>query len=102
MVQGYCMKEKAKREMKNPKFELNKLCRPIARGECAKCGTKMYKILPGNEVPADLKAKMAACKSNMPATSRKSKKSKSGGSRKSKGSRKSRKSGGSRKSRTRK
>jgi hypothetical protein len=102
MVTGYCMKCKAKREVKDAKFELNKLGRPIARGKCATCGTSMYKILSAEEgAKAGLKATpgKGSRKSRKSGGSRKSRKSAS----KSKGSRKSRKSAskskGSRKSR---
>jgi len=48
---GYCVKCKAKdREMKNAKVVQMKgkggVVRKAATGDCAKCGTKMYKILP--------------------------------------------------------
>jgi len=48
---GYCVKCKAKdREMKGVKIvEMNGkggVVRNAATGECAVCGTKMYKILP--------------------------------------------------------
>ncbi len=92
MVIAYCLKEKKKVEVKNPKFELNALGRPIARGECSSCGGKVYKILASTEVPADLKAKMP--KKGGARRSRKSKASKA--SRKS--PRKSRKSKRSRRS----
>ena len=49
MVKGYCMKCKEKREIKNAVFEKNKLGRPIARGTCTTCGTKMYAILSKEE-----------------------------------------------------
>ncbi len=48
---GYCVKCKAKdREMKGVKIVEMKgkggMVRKAATGECAVCGTKMYKILP--------------------------------------------------------
>lgn len=61
---GYCVKCKAKdREMKSVKIVDMKgkgdVVRKAATGECAVCGTKMYKILPKdfdessiNEAPA--------------------------------------------------
>lgn len=111
MVQGFCLKEKKKVEIKDPKFELNAKGRPIVRGKCASCNGTVYKILASDEVPADLKAKVAK-KGGASRRSRKSKKSheempkrksrrskRSKKSKKSKGSRKSRKSRGSRKSR---
>jgi len=47
---GYCVKCKAKQEMANVKIVEMKgkggTVRKAATGECAACGTKMYKILP--------------------------------------------------------
>jgi hypothetical protein len=90
MVQGYCLKEKKKVEIKDPKFELNKKDRPVARGVCPSCGTVVYKILKSTEVPADLKAKIPVKKggSSRSAKSKKSKRSHG----KKKASHKSRKS----------
>ncbi len=45
MVQGYCVKCKAKREMKNEKEVTMKNKRKAMKGECTKCGTKMFRIL---------------------------------------------------------
>ena len=59
MVQGYCLKEKKKVEITDPKFALNKLGRAVASGTCTSCGGKVFKLLKSNEIPADLKAKMA-------------------------------------------
>jgi hypothetical protein len=88
MVQGYCLKEKKKVDIKNPEYMLNKKGRAVVRGACPSCGGSVYKILKTTEVPAELKAQM-------------SKLSKKGGaSRKSRGSsRKSHKSPKSHKSR---
>jgi RNase P subunit RPR2 len=44
MVTAYCVKCKAKREMKNPKVVTMKNKRKAVKGTCAKCGTKMFKI----------------------------------------------------------
>ena len=44
MVIGYCMKCKAKREMKNAKAAKMKNGRDCVKGTCIKCGTKMFKI----------------------------------------------------------
>lgn len=98
MVQAWCMKEKKKVTIKDPKFELNGIGSPVARGTCASCGGKVYAILGAKDVPADLKAKSekfkaAKKKGGAQRKSRKSAKStKSRKSRKSTGSRKSRKS----------
>jgi hypothetical protein len=91
MVEGYCLKEKKKVEMKDPKFELNKKGRPIARGTCSSCGGVVYKILKATEVPADLKAKVAAKKGGA-SRKRRSKKSRSKSPARRRKSRKSKKS----------
>jgi len=44
MVEGYCVKCKAKRVMKDAKQITMKNGRPAAQGTCPKCGTKMFKI----------------------------------------------------------
>jgi len=44
MEKGYCMKCRMKREMKNAK-KMVKSGRHFMVGKCAKCGTKMYKIV---------------------------------------------------------
>ena len=43
-MEAYCVKCKAKREMKNPKEITMKNGRPATQGECPKCGTKMFRI----------------------------------------------------------
>ncbi len=43
-MEAYCMKCRAKREMKNPKPIKMKNGRPATQGVCPKCGTKMFKI----------------------------------------------------------
>ena len=43
-MQGYCVKCKAKKEMKNPKAITMKNKRPATQGTCTTCGTKMFKI----------------------------------------------------------
>lgn len=103
MVLGYCLKEKKKVEMKNPKFELNKIGARVAIGVCPSCNTKMYKLLGKDEGPASLvsKRKPSSKKSKKGGASKKSRSRKSKGSKGSKKSR-SRKSKGSRKSRSRK
>lgn len=94
MVEGFCLKEKVTSEIKNPQYELNAKGRPIVRGTCSKCGTKMYKLLGAADVPADLKKKMESFKTKKGGASKKSKnsrKSKQSGSKKSRGSKTSRK-----------
>ena len=45
MVEGYCVKCKHKREMKDSKETVMKNGMKAAKGTCVKCGTKMFKIL---------------------------------------------------------
>jgi RNase P subunit RPR2 len=42
---AYCVKCRAKREMKNPKEVKLKNGRKALSGTCTKCGTKVFKIL---------------------------------------------------------
>ena len=44
MVDGYCVKCKAKKPMKDPKPAKMKNGRDFIRGICPTCGTKMSKI----------------------------------------------------------
>ncbi len=44
MVEAYCVKCKAKQEMKDPEQITMKNGRPATRGSCPSCGTKMFKI----------------------------------------------------------
>ena len=50
MVEGYCMKCKAKREMKDVVEVKMKNGRPAYKGVCTKCGTKMFKIKGKDDV----------------------------------------------------
>lgn len=92
MVEGRCMKCKAKREIESPKYEVNGIGRGIVRGSCKKCGTKIYAILGDKDQPPELRAKVEAWKKSHKkgAAEGGARKSKSRGSRKSSGSRKSR------------
>jgi DNA-directed RNA polymerase subunit RPC12/RpoP len=45
MVKGRCMKCKAEVEMKNPKDTIMKNGMKAAKGECPKCGTKVFRII---------------------------------------------------------
>ena len=51
-MEAYCVKCKAKREMKDPKTVDMKgkggTMRKAATGTCPTCGTKMFKILPND------------------------------------------------------
>ena len=44
LMEAYCMKCRAKREMKNAKAIKMKNGKPATQGVCAKCGTKMFRI----------------------------------------------------------
>jgi Zn finger protein HypA/HybF involved in hydrogenase expression len=43
-MQAYCVKCKAKKEMKDPKQITMKNGRPATQGVCPTCGTKMFRI----------------------------------------------------------
>jgi len=43
-MQAYCLKCRAKREMRNPQKVTLKNGRPAPQGTCPVCGTKMYRI----------------------------------------------------------
>ena len=43
-MEGYCVKCKAKREMKDEKQVTMKNGRPATQGTCSVCSTKMFKI----------------------------------------------------------
>ena len=43
--EGYCVKCKAKREVKNAETVVMKTGRKALKGKCATCGTGVYKIL---------------------------------------------------------
>ena len=44
LMEAYCMKCRAKREMRNPRAIKMKNGKPATQGVCAKCGTKMFRI----------------------------------------------------------
>ncbi len=44
MVEGYCMKCRAKREIKDAKQITMTNGKPAVQGTCPKCSTKMFKI----------------------------------------------------------
>jgi len=46
-MEAYCMKCRAKREIKNAKSIVMKNGRPATQGECPVCGTKVYRIGKG-------------------------------------------------------
>jgi len=43
-MEAYCVKCKAKREMRNPVQVTMKNGKPATQGTCPVCGTKMFKI----------------------------------------------------------
>jgi hypothetical protein len=43
-IEGYCMKCKTKREMRDPKQVIMKNGKKALSGTCVVCGTKMFKI----------------------------------------------------------
>ncbi len=43
-MEAYCVKCRAKKEMKNPKAVTMKNKKPATTGTCPTCGTKMFKI----------------------------------------------------------
>jgi hypothetical protein len=43
-MEGYCVKCRAKKEMKSAKAVTLKNMKPATTGTCSDCGTKMYKI----------------------------------------------------------
>ncbi len=45
-VEAYCVKCKAKREIKDAQKVTLKNGRPAAKGTCPVCGTGMFKVLP--------------------------------------------------------
>jgi NAD-dependent SIR2 family protein deacetylase len=44
LMEAYCMKCRAKREMKDAKKITMKNGKPATQGVCPKCGTKMFRI----------------------------------------------------------
>ncbi len=46
METAYCVKCRAKQEMKDTQKVEMKNGKPAMKGKCSKCGTGMYKILP--------------------------------------------------------
>lgn len=53
MTEGYCVKCKSKKEMKDTKQVQMKNGRPAVQGSCTSCNTKMFKI--GKETTPDKK-----------------------------------------------
>ena len=57
MVEGYCLKEKKKVQVNDPKYEVNARGQPVLKGTCSSCGGKIYKIIKWDEAPAELRSK---------------------------------------------
>ena len=57
-TQAYCVKCKAKREMKNEKPVTMKNGRSAISGVCSTCGTKMFKIGGGTATTPSRKVKL--------------------------------------------
>ena len=53
-MQAYCMKCRAKREMRSPKSIIMKNRRPATQGVCPVCGTKMFRIGKSPRVKANI------------------------------------------------
>ena len=51
-VEGYCLKCRAKKEMKEPKSVTMKHGRKAITGTCHSCGTKMFRIGKGSDMSA--------------------------------------------------
>lgn len=77
MVEGWCMKCKAKKEMVGVEHVKMKNGRPAMKGKCKSCDTKMFKIGDGTKssTSSSKKSKVSK-KSKKGGASRKSKKSK--------------------------
>ena len=58
-MEGYCVKCKTKREMKNATAITMKNGKPATTGTCSTCGTKMFKIGGGGATSTKSKAKVA-------------------------------------------
>ncbi len=54
MSQAYCMKCRAKVEIKNPKQVTLKNKRPATSGTCPKCGTKVFRIGKASRPPVKI------------------------------------------------
>jgi hypothetical protein len=78
MTQGYCMKCKKKQEMSNTQNVLTKTGNSAVKGQCKKCNTNMYVILPkGGSKSKSKKSKSKKSKSKKSKSKKtKSKKSK--------------------------
>ena len=48
-MEGYCVKERAKREIKDPERVVLKNGRPAIKGTCPVCGAKMVRFVKKGE-----------------------------------------------------
>ncbi len=55
MVQGYCVKEKVKREMKNPQIKQTSRGGYMGQGICSVCGTKMSAMMSKDDAEKAIK-----------------------------------------------
>lgn len=83
---AFCMKCKAKREMVNVEFITTKTGNKAAKGQCKKCNTNMYAMLPKTDasVSKSKKSTKSKTKKSKKSTKSKTKKSKKSKSKKSK------------------
>ncbi len=68
-MQGYCVKCKATREMKDVTYTQASNGRTMAKGTCPVCGTKMNKFLSKDEAAGKTPTKAAAPAKATPAKS---------------------------------
>ena len=66
MVEGYCVKCKAKKEIFDGVEETMKNGRKAIKGKCPVCGTVMFKILGGKATPPSPPAPPANPSTNSP------------------------------------
>ena len=66
MVEGYCVKCKAKKEISDGVEETMKNGRKAIKGKCPVCGTVMFKILGGKVTPPSPPAPPANPSTNSP------------------------------------
>ena len=77
MTEGYCMKCKKKQEMKNISYITTKRGSPACKGQCKKCDTNMYAILPKGNSKGGGKSMKSKKSKSMKSKSMKSKSKKS-------------------------
>ncbi len=49
MLEGYCVKCKAKKAVQNPVADVNKRGSAVIYGTCPDCGTKIYRICKADD-----------------------------------------------------